>query len=134
MYFERFIDVGALDLLEQGKISKKELKIPDVDSDFGKADREKVLNFVIERYGSERVVSLGSFQYIWAKGAIKDIGRVLGIPFEVTNSMTSQLDNETIQEVIELGLLDKYKNQYPDLFDYAEKLAGLPKPFSYPLH
>ena len=130
LYFERFIDVGALDLLEQGKISKKELKIPDVDSDFGKADREKVLNFVIERYGSERVVSLGSFQYIWAKGAIKDIGRVLGIPFEVTNSMTSQLDNETIQEVIELGLLDKYKNQYPDLFDYAEKLAGLPKSFS----
>lgn len=130
LYFERFIDVGALDLLEQGKISKKELKIPDVDSDFGKADRDKVLANVIKQYGNERVVSLGSFQYIWAKGAIKDIGRVLGIPFEVTNSMTAQLDNETIQEVIELGLLDKYKNQYPDLFDYAERLAGLPKSFS----
>lgn len=130
LYFERFIDVGALDLLEQGKISKKELKIPDVDSDFGKADREKVLNFVIEKYGTEKVVSLGSFQYIWAKGAIKDIGRVLGIPFNTTNEMTSQLDKETIQEVIELGLLDKYKEQYPELFQYAERLAGLPKSFS----
>lgn len=130
LYFERFIDVGALDLLEQGKISKKELKIPDVDSDFGKTDRDKVLEFVIQQYGNERVVSLGSFQYIWAKGAIKDIGRVLGIPFNVTNEMTSQLDNETIQEVIELGLLDKYKSQYPNLFDYAERLAGLPKSFS----
>lgn len=130
LYFERFIDVGALDLLEQGKISKKELKIPDVDSDFGKADREKVLDFVIKKYGSERVVSLGSFQYIWAKGAIKDIGRVLDIPFDKTNAMTSQLDNETIQEVIELGLLDKYKEQYPELFEYAERLAGLPKSFS----
>ena len=130
LYFERFIDVGALDLLAQGKITKKELKIPDVDSDFGKADREKVLNFVIDKYGEEKVVSLGSFQYIWAKGAIKDIGRVLGIPFEITNAMTAQLDKETIQEVIELGLLDKYKNQYPELFEYAERLAGLPKSFS----
>lgn len=130
LYFERFIDVGALDLLAQGKITKKELKIPDVDSDFGKMDREKVLNFVIKKYGAERVVSLGSFQYIWAKGAIKDIGRVLGIPFDTTNAMTSQLDKETIQEVIELGLLDKYKEQYPELFEYAERLAGLPKSFS----
>ena len=73
---------------------------------------------------------MGSFQYIWAKGAIKDIGRVLGIPFDITNTMTSQLDKETIQEVIELGLLDKYKEQYPELFEYAERLAGLPKSFS----
>ncbi len=129
LYFERFIDVGALDLLAEGKITKKQLKIPDVDSDFGKEARNDVLNFVINKYGSDRVVNLGAFQYIWAKGAIKDIGRVLGIPFDVTNEMTSYLDNETIQEVIELGLLDKYKNKYPELFVYAEKLAGLPKSF-----
>ena len=130
LYFERFIDVGALNLLKEGKITKKQLKIPDVDSDFGKKDRDKILDFVIHKYGKERVVSLGSFQYIWAKGAIKDIGRVLNIPFDITNTMTSQLDKETIQEVIELGLLDKYKEQYPNLLDYAEKLAGLPKSFS----
>ena len=65
-----------------------------------------------------------------AKAAIKDIGRVLNIPFEITNQMTSQFEDETIQEVLDLGLLDKYKNEYPDLFVYAEKLAGLPKSFS----
>ena len=130
LYFERFIDVGALTLLEEGKITKKELKIPDVDSDFGRKDRDKVLQNVIARYGEERVVSLGSFQYIWAKGAIKDIGRVLNIPFEITNSMTAQLDNETIGEALELGLLDNYKKTYPELFEYAEHLAGLPKSFS----
>lgn len=129
LYFERFIDVGALELLKEGKITKKELKIPDFDLDFGKADRNKVLQFVIDKYGQDRVASLGAFQYIWAKGAIKDIGRVLGIPFDITNEMTSQLDNETINEVIELGLLDKYKDIYPELFDYAQRLAGLPKSF-----
>ena len=43
LYFERFIDVSALPLLEQGKITKKELKIPDFDLDFGPEDREKVV-------------------------------------------------------------------------------------------
>jgi len=112
LYFERFIDVGALDLLEKGLITSKELKIPDVDSDFGKTDREKVLQYVIDKFGKERVASLGSFQYIWAKGAIKDIGKVLNIPFTITNEMTRSLENETIKEVIELGLLDRYKEQY----------------------
>lgn len=130
LYFERFIDVGSLKLLKEGKITKNELKIPDFDLDFGKEDREKVLHFVIDKYGQNNVASLGSFQYIWAKGAIKDIGRVLGIPFDITNEMTSHLDNETIDDVIELGLLDKYKNRYPELFDYAQHLSGLPKSFS----
>lgn len=130
LYFERFIDVGALELLEKGQITPNQLKIPDVDSDFGKADREKVLQYVIEQYGEDKVVSLGSFQYIWAKGAIKDIGRALGIPFDITNQMTSQLNDETIKDALELGLLDKYKEKYPELFDYAQKLSGLPKSFS----
>lgn len=130
LYFERFIDVGALELLEQGKITKSQLKIPDFDLDFGREDRNKVMQHVIEEYGQERVASLGSFQYMWAKGAIKDIGKVLDIPFEITNEMTSGINDETIQEVIDLGILDKYKDEYPELFEHALKLAGLPKSFS----
>ena len=129
LYFERFIDVGALELLKEGKITKKELKIPDVDSDFGKEDRNKVLQFVIDKYGQDRVVSLGAFQYMKAKGAIKDIGKIINIPFEITNTMTAQFENETIRDVLDLGLLDKYRKQYPELFIYAERLAGLPKSF-----
>ena len=129
LYFERFIDVGALDLLKDGTITKKELKIPDFDCDFSPSDRDKVLQFIIDRYGNENVVSLGQFSYIWAKGAIKDIGRVLGIPFDVTNEITKSLDNETIEEALNLGLFDKYKDEYPELFEYASKLSGLPKSF-----
>ena len=132
LYFERFIDVGALDLLDAGEITKKELKIPDVDADFSTTNREQVMRYIINTYGSNNVVCLGTFQYIWAKGAIKDIGKVLGIPFEITNEMTKVLDNESIDEALELGLLDKYKNKYPELFIYASKLAGLPK--SYGMH
>jgi len=130
LYFERFIDVGALDLLEQGKITRSQLKIPDFDVDFGKEDRKKILQYLIKKNGADRIANLGSFQYIWAKGAIKDIGRVLNIPFEITNEITKNLSDETIDQAIELGLLDKYKDEYPKLFEYARKLSGLPKSFS----
>ena len=129
LYFERFIDVGALDLLKDGTITKKELKIPDFDVDFSPKDRDKVMDFIVDRYKEENVVSLGQFSYIWAKGAIKDIGRVLNIPFEVTNEITKNLDNETIEDALNLGLLDNYKDKYPELFEYASKLSGLPKSF-----
>ena len=129
LYFERFIDVGAIDLLKDGTITKKELKIPDFDVDFSPNDREKVVQYVINKYGEDNVVSLGQFQYLWAKGAIKDIGRVLGIPFEITNEITKNLDGETIEEALASGVLDNYKDEYPKLFEYASKLSGLPKSF-----
>lgn len=130
LYFERFVDVGALSLLENGQITKKELKIPDFDTDFAPSERDIAVEFVSKRYGSENFVAIGQFGYIKAKGAIKDIGKVLGIPFEVTNTMTKNLDNETtIQDALDLGLLDAYKSDYPELFVYASHLAGLPKSF-----
>lgn len=129
LYFERFIDVGAIDLLKDGTITKKELKIPDFDVDFAPNDREKVVQFVVDKYGEENVVSLGQFSYLWAKGAIKDIGRVLGIPFEITNEITKNLDGESIEEALDNGVLDAYKDKYPQLFEYASKLSGLPKSF-----
>ena len=129
LYFERFIDVGALDLLKDGTITKKELKIPDFDVDFAPNDRERVVQYVVDKYGEENVVSLGQFSYLWAKGAIKDIGRVLGIPFEITNEITKNLDDETVEEALMSGVLDNYKDEYPQLFEYASKLSGLPKSF-----
>lgn len=129
LYFERFIDVGAIDLLKDGTITKKELKIPDFDVDFAPNDREKVVQFVVNKYGEDNVVSLGQFSYLWAKGAIKDIGRVLGIPFEITNEITKNLDGESIEEALDNGALDSYEDKYPQLFEYASRLSGLPKSF-----
>lgn len=129
LYFERFIDVGAIELLKNGTITRKQLKIPDVDTDFSPTDRDKVMEFIINTYGENNVVCLGQFGYMWAKGAIKDIGKVLGVPFEITNQMTKNLDKESIKDALELGLLDEYKSDYPELFEYASRLSGLPKSF-----
>lgn len=129
LYFERFIDVGALTLLEEGLIKPEELKIPDVDSDFGSYDRDKVLDFIVSKYGKDRVASLGQFGYIWDKSAIKDVGRVLNVPFDITNQITKELGDEEIEDALKRGSLRKWEKDYPKLFDYAKKLAGLPKSF-----
>lgn len=129
LYFERFIDVGAIDLLNNGVITKKELKIPDFDVDFAPSERSIAVDFVVNKYGQKNVVALGQFSYIWAKSAIKDIGKVLNIPFEITNKITKNLNGESIEEALSYGLLDDYKDEYPELFNYASKLSGLPKSF-----
>lgn len=129
LYFERFIDVGQLELLETGQVRPEEIKMPDFDTDFGEQDREKVIQFIIDKYGQDKVASLGSFQYIWDRTAIKDVGRVLGIPFEETNVITKLLDIDTIEEALEAGTLSVWVTKYPKLFEYAKQLAGLPKSF-----
>ncbi|MCY9757653.1 DNA polymerase III subunit alpha [Paenibacillus alvei] len=129
LYFERFIDVGALDLLESGQITRKELKIPDVDSDFGTTDRDKVVEGIVKKYGEDKFAAIGQFGYIWDKSAVKDVGRVLNIPFSVTNQMTQQMGDLTITYMREAGLFQHWFEEYPKLFEYAEKIAGLPKSF-----
>lgn len=128
LYFERFIDVGALDLLAQGVITPKELKIPDVDLDFGQSDRKKVMQFIIDEYGEDKVAALGSFMYIWDKSAIKDIGRVLGVPFNITNEITKKMDKGTdLENMVTDKMFKRYVEQYPKLFDYAKRITGLPR-------
>ena len=61
LYFERFIDVGALDLLKDGSITRKELKIPDFDVDFAPSERHIAVDFVVNKYHQENVVALGQF-------------------------------------------------------------------------
>lgn len=129
LYFERFIDVSALQLLDEGKITKGQLKVPDYDLDFARLDRDRVVESIVKQHGEENYASLGQFSYIWAKGAIKDIGRVLGVDYDITNEMTKKVGDLTIEEALSFGLLDNYKGDYPELFDYAERLAGLPKSF-----
>lgn len=129
LYFERFIDVSALDDLESGRITKKELKLPDFDLDFSPSERDLVEDGIINIFGQEKYASIGQFGYLWDKSAIKDIGKILDIPYEERNKITQQLGDSTIEFARETGQLKEWFNKYPKLFEYAEKIAGTPKSF-----
>lgn len=128
LYFERFLDVGQIEQLERGIIQPEEIKTPDIDMDFGAVDREKVLRFIVNKYGKDRVACLGTFNVMWEKTAIKDVGKVLGIPFEETNEITQTLGDTPLVEALHSGLLNKWA-QHKKLFDYAARLSGLPKSY-----
>jgi DNA polymerase-3 subunit alpha len=145
LYFERFIDVGALDALKEGIITKKELKIPDVDLDFGTYDRNIIIQSLVDKYGQEYVACIGRFNYNQSKGTLTDIGRALGIPVEIVKTITKSLGSyelEDIYDLIELhqnkskkdkpeivNIFEDYISQYPDLFEISRKLIGLPSSF-----
>lgn len=145
LYFERFIDVGALDLLKEGKITKKELKIPDVDLDFGTRDREIIIQSLIKRYGQEHVACIGRFNYNQSRGTITDIGRALDIPVDEVKKITKSLGEYELSDIDEMIIsyqgkpesakpeivktFEKYITQYPELFEISRKLIGLPSSF-----
>lgn len=130
LYFERFIDVAQLQQLREGIITRKELKIPDFDLDFAPDERDVIVRNIVHDHGQEHVAAIGQFGFIWDKSAIKDIGRVLGIPFEITNQITKTMGDDTIEGALMTNPKFKaYEKEYPQLFNYAKKIAGLPRSY-----
>lgn len=140
LYFERFIDVGALAQLESGEITPKELKIPDIDLDFSGESCDEVMRFLYETYGEERVASIGKFGTNQTKGTIRDMCKVLDISLESADKIAKAFENYELDEIdnmisgqLEISAGAKTAIQcvkdYPVLFDYVRKLNGLPKSF-----
>lgn len=140
LYFERFIDVGALPRLESGEITAKELKIPDIDLDFSGESCKMVLKYLFDSYGEENVASIGKFGNNLTKGTIRDMCKVFDISLDTENEIASAFELYEINEIdnlIESGerlpesanMAIKYIDEYPDLFRYVRKLNGLPKSF-----
>lgn len=140
LYFERFIDVGAIDLLESGKITKNELKIPDIDLDFSSESCEDVLRFLYEKYGETHVASIGKFGNNKTKGTIRDMCKALGISLREEDAIAKSFGDYEMEEIDMMvrGSIKTpenareavyYTKEYSELFDYVRKLNGLPKSF-----
>lgn len=140
LYFERFIDVGALQLLESGEITQKELKIPDVDLDFSGESCTEVLHFLYDTYGEKRVASIGKFGTNKTKGTIRDMCKVLDIDLQTADEIAKSFESFEIDEIDAMiageidivpsakAAIDNVKT-YTELFDFVRKLNGLPKSF-----
>lgn len=140
LYFERFIDVGALDLLESGEITAKELKIPDIDLDFSGDCCNEVLRFLYNKYGEDKVASIGKFGTNQTKGTIRDMCKVLDVDLQTADEIAKAFDNYELDEIDNMlrNLIPSepnakdaihYTKTYVELFDYVRKLNGLPKSF-----
>ena len=112
----------------------------DVDTDFAHTRGPEVFQHLIDKYGREYVSNVCTFTCMQMKQVIKDIGKVLDIPYEEINHFTKNIpdrDNQgnQISHISELKDLDdstvqEFINKYPKLIKYAEKLEGTPRQIS----
>ncbi len=119
LYFERFLN-------------PERVSMPDIDVDFCNEDRQRVIDYVVEKYGRERVCQIITFNKMKAKNAIRDVGRVLDVSYADTDAIAKMIPFDlkmTIPKALDLNpdLKAKYELDATakELIDDAIKLEGL---------
>lgn len=110
-------------LIFQRFLNPERVGLPDIDSDF--SDRDKVVKYITEKYGKEKVCQIINFSYISPLNAIKDTCRVLQIPYKIADSISKRFTYPTFEECLEHNptLVDEYP-EYEDMFRIASKISG----------
>ena len=129
------LEITNIDPLEYGLLFERFLNpervsMPDIDIDFSDERRDEVLQYVIEKYGTEKVSKVCTFGTMAAKAAIKDVGRANGIPFAEMNAMTKLLPNkpgfslDDAENIPDFKTLVDSKPKLKKVFGVAKKLEG----------
>lgn len=110
------IDPIKYGLLFERFLNPERISMPDIDTDFPDVDRDKVINYVKEKYGKENVAGIITFGTLALKQAIRDTGRVLNIPIKEIDYITKKITpNMTLKEL-------RYKdNEINNLFNSSNK-------------
>jgi DNA polymerase-3 subunit alpha len=126
------IDPIRYNLLFERFLNPERVSMPDIDIDFCIEGREKVIQYVRDKYGHDNVCNIITFGTMLAKGVIKDVARVLGFPFEDANSLTDLIPEQlkiTLQEAYDqnadLRTMISSNPRVAELFNIAKKLEGL---------
>ncbi|MBI5474649.1 MAG: DNA polymerase III subunit alpha [Ignavibacteriae bacterium] len=88
------VDPVKYDLLFERFLNPDRVSMPDIDVDFSDDKREKVIQYVREKYGAESVSQIITFGTLSSRAVLKDVGRVLGVPLSTIDSITKQIPVE----------------------------------------
>ena len=121
LYFERFLN-------------PERVSMPDIDMDFGDTRRGEVVDYVRRKYGDDHVAQIVTFGTMAARGVIRDVGRVMNIPYAEVDAIAKQIPNTlhiTLDDALRLSkpLSELYDNdpQVQKLIDTARMLEGMPR-------
>ncbi len=121
LLFERFLNVDRVSM-------------PDFDIDFCYERRQEVIDYVIRKYGQERVCQVITFGTLAAKAVIRDVGRVLDLPFSETDKLSKLIPYDlgmTLDKALEVNpeLKQLYETDETvrNVYDTARKLEGMPR-------
>ncbi len=131
------IDSLKYNLAFERFLNPERISMPDFDVDFSDTRRKEVIDYVIRKYGSECVAQITTFGTMAARGAVRDVGRVLDIPYNDVDVIAKMIPNElniTIPKALEQNaeLRQKYESDatVKDLIDTAIQIEGMPRNIS----
>ncbi len=128
------IDPIKYNLLFERFLNPERVSMPDIDIDFCFERRQEVIDYVSRKYGAEKVVQIVTFGTLAAKGVIRDVGRVMDLPYAYVDNLAKMIPNElniTINRALdinpELRKLYETDEQVKSLIDMSKRLEGLPR-------
>lgn len=128
------IDPIKYSLIFERFLNPERVSMPDIDVDFCYERRQEVIDYVVEKYGKDCVVQIVTFGTMAARAVIKDVGRVLDLPYAMVDNIAKMVPREigiTIDKAIQENpdLRNVYENdaQVHDLIDKSKRLEGLPR-------
>ena len=138
-YCLRITDIDPIKygLLFERFLNPERVSMPDIDVDFGDEGRQDVIDYVREKYGEDRVVQIVTFGTMAAKAVIRDVGRVMELPYAFVDSIAKMIPRElniTIDKALtinpEFKQLYESDEQVKRLIDMCKRLEGLPRNMS----
>ncbi len=128
------IDPIRYNLLFERFLNPERVSMPDIDIDFCFERRQEVIDYVGRKYGKEKVVQIVTFGTLAAKGVIRDVGRVMDLPYAYVDSLAKMIPNElniTIDKALQMNpdmrKLYETDEQVKELIDMSRRLEGLPR-------
>lgn len=128
------IDPIRYQLLFERFLNPERVTMPDIDVDFCFERRQEVIDYVVQKYGKDRVVQIVTFGTLAARGVIRDVGRVMDLPYAFVDSIAKMIPQElniTIDKALQMNseLRKTYENdpQVKLLIDMCKRLEGLPR-------
>ena len=128
------IDPMRYQLLFERFLNPERVSMPDIDVDFCFERRPEVIDYVMRKYGKDRVVQIVTFGTLAARGVIRDVGRVMDLPFSFFDNIAMMIPQElniTIDKALKMNseLRSTYESdeQVKYLIDMCKRLEGLPR-------
>ncbi len=128
------IDPVRYNLLFERFLNPERVSMPDIDVDFCYERRQEVIDYVVRKYGKDQVVQIVTFGTLAAKGVVRDVGRVLDLPYAMCDSIAKMIPNDlgmTLDKALtanpDLKKLYNEDEQVKYLIDMSKRLEGLPR-------
>ncbi len=128
------IDPIRYGLLFERFLNPERVTMPDIDIDFCYERRGEVIDYVVEKYGADCVTQIITFGTLAARGVIRDVGRVMDLPYNFCDTIAKNIPNElniTIEKALimnpELRAMYESDENVRTLIDMSKRLEGLPR-------